>query len=230
MPRLYLFAEGETEQTFADNVLKPHLARFSVFLHRPILIAHARRKGVVHRGGGTKYEPMRRDIGNLLAQDNNADAFFTTMIDLYAISTSFPGLGGSDKHRHNPYDRVRALEDSFGADVGDRRFVPHIQLHEFEAYLFVDVEAFELFYDHHTAQIDTLRRQGRSYTSPELIDDGRQTAPSKRIIEQFPDYQKVTFGPQIAEMIGLAAIREACPHFSEWLTRLECLGRPINDV
>lgn len=26
MARLYLFAEGQTEQTFANNLLKPHLA------------------------------------------------------------------------------------------------------------------------------------------------------------------------------------------------------------
>src|SRR5205085_12516159 len=52
MARLYLFAEGTTEQTFADTVLKPHLASLGVYLHRPVLIAHARKKGKVHRGGG----------------------------------------------------------------------------------------------------------------------------------------------------------------------------------
>ncbi len=33
MVRLYLFAEGQTEQTFAGNVLKPHLAQHGVFMH-----------------------------------------------------------------------------------------------------------------------------------------------------------------------------------------------------
>jgi len=32
MARLYLFAEGQTEQTFADTVLKPHLANIGVYL------------------------------------------------------------------------------------------------------------------------------------------------------------------------------------------------------
>ena len=45
MARLYLFAEGSTEQTFADIVLKPHLAGHNVFVHNPMLIAHARKKG-----------------------------------------------------------------------------------------------------------------------------------------------------------------------------------------
>lgn len=32
MVRLYLFAEGQTEQTFADNLIKPHLAQYQVYL------------------------------------------------------------------------------------------------------------------------------------------------------------------------------------------------------
>jgi hypothetical protein len=59
-----------------------------------------------------------------------------------------------------------------------------------------------------------------------LIDDGEQTAPSKRIVEQFPDYEgrKPTAGPIIAAEIGLEAIRSKCRHFHEWLTKLEALG------
>jgi len=59
MPRLYLFAEGTTELRFADTVLKPHFASFGVYLHPPVLIAHARKKGKIHRGGGRKYVPMK---------------------------------------------------------------------------------------------------------------------------------------------------------------------------
>ena len=53
MARLYLFAEGRTEQTFASNLLGPHLASVGVYLHPPVLIAHAKKKGRVHRGGGS---------------------------------------------------------------------------------------------------------------------------------------------------------------------------------
>ena len=65
-----------------------------------------------------------------------------------------------------------------------------------------------------------------THKSPELIDDGQSTAPSKRIIAEFPDYEgaKSAVGPQVAELIGLETIRAACPHFSKWLTVLENLG------
>lgn len=58
-----------------------------------------------------------------------------------------------------------------------------------------------------------------------MIDDGRTTAPSKRIIQKIPIYQgaKTSAAPLIAEKIGLTKIREKCPHFDEWMTRLEGL-------
>jgi len=108
--RLYLFAEGLTELTFADTVLKPHLARLGVYLHPPVLIAHARKKRRAHRGGGRKYAPMKNDIVRLMAQEKGADVFFTTMIDLYAIHTEIPGLAEAETLRHMPDKRVQSLE------------------------------------------------------------------------------------------------------------------------
>lgn len=227
MARLYLFAEGQTELTFADTVLKPHLADMQVYLHNPVLIAHARRKGRVHRGGGRKYLPMKNDILRFLSQEKGADVFFTTMIDLYAIHADFPRLDEAENLRHMPQQRVDFLEQSFAQDIADPRFVPYIQLHEYEAYLFSDPTQFRFFYDHHERQIAELRVVADGYATPELIDDGRQSAPSKRIIMQFPDYEdaKSVVGPRVAELIGLDVIRSKCPHFAAWLTRLETLSQ-----
>ena len=229
MARLHLFAEGQTEQTFADTVLKPHLANMGVHLHYPVLIAHARKKGRVYRGGGRRYLPMKNDIMRLLSQEKGRDVFFTTMIDLYAIHAKFPGLGQAEKLRHLPVRRVELLEQSFADDIGDPRFLPYIQLHEYEAYLFSDPSCFEYFYDHHETQIATLQAIADGYPTPELINDGQHSAPSKRIIGQLPDYEdaKATVGPQVAQLIGLDVIRSKCPHFSAWLTRLEKLGTAL---
>jgi Domain of unknown function (DUF4276) len=226
MPRLYLFAEGPTEQTFADIVLKPHLASIGLYLHPPVLVAHAKRKGQVHRGGGRRYLPMKNDILRFLAQEKGGDVFFTTMIDLYAIPAEFPGLAEAEKLRHVPDKRVEALEQAFGRDIGDARFVPYIQLHEYEAYLFSDPTWFGYFYDHHEKHIAALRAIAESHATPELIDDGQNSAPSKRIIAELPDYEdaKSAVGPQVAELIGLETIRSKCPHFAAWLSRLEQLG------
>lgn len=226
MIRLYLFAEGPTEQTFADNILKPHLAKYDVFLDKIILIAHARRKGKVHRGGGRKYEPMKDDILRFLNQEKGSNVFFTTMIDLYAIAPEFPGLNESEKLRQNPIQRVEFLEKSFATDIDDQRFIPYIQLHEYEAYLFSDPSCFEFIYDNCLEKVKILQNITDSYETPELINDGAETAPSKRIIAQFAAYEKgkVADGSQLAELIGLETIRNNCPHFNSWLLRLESLN------
>ncbi len=225
MPRLYLFAEGTTELTFADTVLKPHLANFGVYLHPPVLIAHAKRKGRVHRGGGRKYIPMKTDILRFLAQEKAGDVFFTTMIDLYAIHAEFPGLAEAEKLRHIPYRRVESLERAFSNDIGDQRFIPYIQLHEYEAYLFSDPTCFRHFYQGHKRQIAELKAIADGHDTPELIDDGPNTAPSKRICRELPDYEgaKAAIGPQVAERIGLDVIRGKCRHFDAWVSRLEKL-------
>lgn len=226
MVRLYLFAEGQTEQTFADVSIKPHLAHHDVFMNRPRLIAHARKKGQVHRGGGRNYAPMKDDILRSLKEDSNSDAFFTTMIDLYAIHPDFPGLAESEKLRQDPLQRVEFLEQRFAEDIGDSRFIPYIQLHEYEAYLFSDPTCFEYLDAGRTKEIEALQDIASQYQTPELINDGQQTAPSKRIIAQFPDYGKAksAFGPQLAERIGLQVIRSKCSHFDKWLSRLESLN------
>jgi len=227
MARLYLFAEGQTEQTFATNVLRPHLWEFGVYLQAAILVAHGKKKGVVHRGGGRRYSPMKNDILRFTAQERAADVFFTTMIDLYAIATEFPGWDEAEKLRRSPEKRVEALEQAFADDIDDPRFVPYIQLHEYEAYLFSDPEKFSFFYSQQATAIAALKAIVEKETTPELINDGTHTAPSKRIIAVLPDYEgaKTVVGPKVAELIGLDVIRGKCPHFAAWLSRLEQLAR-----
>ncbi len=225
MARLYLFAEGQTEQTFANTLLKPHLANLGVYMQPPVLIAHARKRGIVHRGGGRKYAPMKNDILRFLKQERSDDVFFTTMIDLYAIHAEFPGLTETEQLRHMPGKRVEALEQAFAMDISDDRFVPYIQLHEYETYLFSDPTWFRYFYNDHEKQISALKAIADGHDTPEMINDGPHSAPSKRIITELPDYEhaKSIVGPGVAELIGLKIIRDKCPHFAAWLSRLENL-------
>ena len=226
MVRLYLFAEGPTEQTFASTVLRPHLAEHGVCMHNPVLVAHAHKKQRTHRGGGRKFRPMQKDIVRFLKQDSANDAFFTTMIDLYALHQGFPGIEESRIYQADPYRRVEALEESWANETNDARFIPHIQLHEYEAYLFSDISVLSRFYEGQQREIDRLQRSVDAFKSPEMIDDGPDTAPSKRIIGHLPRYDsdKSTVGVQAAAQIGLPAIRRRCPHFAAWMGRLEGLA------
>ncbi|MGL4463694.1 MAG: DUF4276 family protein [Planctomycetia bacterium] len=226
MARLHLIAEGQTEQTFADTVLRPHLAYYSVYLRGATTVVTSRHRGKVYKGGGSSYQLLRNHIARFLKQEKGADVFFTTMIDLYSLYSDIPGREEADRFKNDPVRRVESMEASFALDVGDRRFIPYIQLHEYETYLFADVSQLSFFYDKADDRIARLQAIADAHATPELIDDGPTTAPSKRIIQEFPDYAdaKPTVGPQVAELIGLPAIRAKCPHFDAWVAKLEALG------
>jgi Domain of unknown function (DUF4276) len=226
MARLHLTVEGQTEQRFARRVLSPYLANEKVYLQRIELAAHAKKKGQVHRGGLSRYLPFRNDVVRRLQEDKSDDVFLSTMIDLYALPGDFPGRAEC-KMEQDPYCRVEKLEQALTADIGDPRFIPYIQLHEFEAVLLTDADKFAMYYARFEHQIEQLKVLAAGAPSPELIDDGEQTAPSKRIAALIPPYsvEKPTAGPIIAAAIGLATIREKCPHFDAWLGKLETLDQ-----
>ena len=226
MASLNLFAEGQTEQTFADTVLKPHLAQHGVYIHRTILIANAYKKGKIHRGGGRNFDAMQKDIVCSLKQNPAHDVFFTSMIDLYALPKRFPGDEKTAQYDNDPYRRVEVLEESWAEKTNDVRFIPHIQLHEFEAYLFADIAKLSFFYQNDQAIKKLQHIVDAVGGSPELIDDGQHTAPSKQITKHLPRYasDKPIVGTQTAERIGLSKIRSQCPHFAKWLERLENLA------
>ena len=148
---------------------------------------------------------MQNDIVRLLKQDSAEDAFFTSMIDLYAVHKGFPGVGETEQYRNNPYRRVEVLEESWARETNDSRFIPHIQLHEYEAYLFSDVSVLSRYYENQRRAIRQLEEIADGFGSPELIDDGPGTAPSKRIIAQ-------------------SRIRRRCPYFDKWIDRLQKLA------
>ena len=81
MTRLYLTAEGQTEQTFARRLLAPFLAERGVYLLGIRLTALRKKKGHVHRGGMSHYLPVKNDIRRWLREDRASEARFTTMLE-----------------------------------------------------------------------------------------------------------------------------------------------------
>lgn len=57
----------------------------------------------------------------------------------------------------------------------------------------------------------------------ELINDGKTTAPSKRLQSLIIGYNKPVYGSILAEAIGLPKIRAKCPRFNDWITILEAV-------
>ena len=114
------------------------------------------------------------------------------------------------------------VREKIGSGWDERKVLPYVQRHEFEALLFADVAAF-LCIDVDEEGIGRLQRIRSRFDTPEDINDDHDTAPSKRI-SQIVQYSKVADAPVVAAEIGLAKMRSACPRFGAWLARLEALG------
>jgi len=221
--RLHVTAEGQTEQAFVKSVLAPYLAGFDVFADaRAVLTSKDKKAYIEYRGGLFSYEKARADIVTWMKEDHNTECRFTTMFDLYALPDDFPGFSEAAK-KNEPYDKVKILEEAFYADINDRRFIPYIQLHEFEALILADPAKLDWEYLEHDTPITNLCEMVGAQ-NPELINDGFETAPSKRILKEIPEYDKVTAGVSVAGKIGIETFRIKCRHFSEWLTKLENEG------
>jgi hypothetical protein len=228
MIRLKIVVEGHTEREFIKRVLAPSLGygRYSV---KPIVVSNTPvRQSQDHLGGG-HFGNALRDIRNALEDQS---AYCTTMFDYYGLPDDFPGLTSDDCPPPSQLDeRIDYLERSLGQEIGDtHRFLPYLQVHEFEALLFSSVETIDDALQTHgsvESRLHDLRAIVNHFDHPERIDDDPETAPSKRLQDLFPRYDKMLHGEMIAHDIGLSRIRDACPHFDDWVTRLDSL-EPLN--
>lgn len=158
-----------------------------------------------------------------MKQENSA--YCTTMFDPYALPIDFPDMNDIPPGS-TPHQRVQYLEQAFSTDLDNpRRFIPYLQLHEFEAILFSNIEILD-----HTLstlmsvrKLNELRQIIQKFEESELINDGPTTAPSKRLFDLYPAYDKRVFGELVAEEIGIDSIRTECRHFNNWIERLEGL-------
>ncbi len=216
--RVNLIVEGQTEETFVRDTIAVHLAQKQVYIsHRLVKIGSG-------RGGLNNYATPRGDIKRWLSEDRQA--FVTTMFDFYGLPKDFPGVSML-RENMSPPEKVEIVERALAEDINDERFVPYIQLHEFEALLFSDVDKLDLSINSLTqqrSQIGALRRLISQFPNPEDINDGPTTAPSKRLLSLYSGYRKNIVGPLVAEEIGIAVLRARCPHFHNWLLSLERLN------
>lgn len=211
MKRLCVICEGATEAEFINACLYPHLLPCGISIYPSILKTRPGQSG----GGNVSLERLTRHIRN---EYRHAD-FITTLVDYY----------GFKRRGAQSVDELEAaiLESALCAlSITDsRKLLPYVQQYEFEALLFSDIDAFHWVMEVWNQQVrGFLQAIVAAVTTPEDINDGRTTAPSKRLEAIFgKHYSKTEHGPLIAEEIGLARIRQCCPRFNQWLEKLEKL-------
>ena len=224
---IHVLCEGQTEEGFVKEVLRPYLQKHGVTSVKAILITTNKKKNA--RGGMLTYKHAEMDLSllRLTKQDNNYERnIFTTMFDFYALPDDFPGYADASTI-YDPHVRVKALEKSLAEAINENRFIPYVQLHEFEALLFCGIHHLPKLYPGCEKRCEQLTKDLIKAGNPELIDNGPTTAPSKRIIRAIEgekkthyNYNKPATGKTLTKEIGIDELRAQCPHFNEWIERL----------
>lgn len=225
MIRVHIICEGQTEEMFVNELLQP------VFMAQGIWLVPSLIGKPGHKGGNFKFDRLKSDIENRLLQEKTA--FCTTFFDFYGLPESFPGKKEASDNTDIAEkssiikNRMReALTALLGQDA-TRRFIPYVQMYEFEALLFSNPEAFAQGVDQPDIA-PQLQSISDSFPTPEHINNSPQTAPSKRVESLIFGYEKPLMGSLAALEVGLSTMRAKCPLFDDWLQQLEALTCPGN--
>ncbi len=213
--------EGKTEQEFVKLVLAPYLAERNI----QIRAMEVSKKG--QKGGDVKFIRVKDEISKYLKQMKSV--YVTTFFDLYGLK-EWPELENikAEQNYENMIAKLsdvtdKAFKEIFDEYVVEKRIIPYFAIYEFEALLFSEPTKLANGVGCSTESIEKILQ---TCGEPEKINNSPQTSPAKRLNELSPrgKFNKTTDGIAIAREIGVEKMREKCPQFDFWLSRLEGLN------
>ena len=207
MKRLVIIVEGETEESFVNNILRPFF--YSQGLYNVIQCFKTKHS----HGGISKYSYIKKDVLNIIYE---SDVVVSMMIDFYRLPSDTPGFSESTEVKED-------LENSQNQRFDN--FIPYIQLHEFEALVFASINGITDLFERNEMNYDGLIDVIRQYPNPEDINNLPDTAPSVRLKKLIYGYNKVVDGINIITTAGMSVLLEKCPRFKDWVERMEAALR-----
>lgn len=216
MKRIIMICEGPTEQAFAKTNLQVPFINRNIYLQTPLIKAS--------RGGIVKWHRLKDQIDTHLKAE--PDAYVTTFIDYYGMYAKYQFPGWDVAHTIvDKNSRMDSLEQSMLQSIDPQfqnRFIPYLQLHEFEGLLFNDIDVIKSqIPKEDLIGMEELEKTFADYANPEMINNNKATSPSHRLERIINGYNKVVYGDILSEAIGLERIRAKSPRFNDWITRLE---------
>jgi hypothetical protein len=222
MRKLHILVEGPTEEVIVNNIIGPYLSSQNLYVTTSILETKPPAGGrPAHTGGVSSWTKILREIRLLLG--DTSVTMLTTLIDYYGFPGDAPGM--TDRPIGSPYARVEHVESALAGAVDSVRFLPYLVLHEIEAWVLADCSRLADLLGN-SSEAARLARVVATESSPEMVNDGTDTAPSKRIRRIYPMYIKTLYGPLVIADIGLGEIRRQCPHADRWLSAIETAMKP----
>ena len=213
---IYIICEGQTEEEFVNGILRPYFSSHQIYDVRPILMTTS--KG--QKGGDIKYDRLKFNVEKLLIREQ--DILVTTFIDFFRLKSDFPKFEDAQVFQNNKIKKVDFLEKALAEAIDNPRFIPYIQLHEFEGLLFASKDGFEFLPDLKQVSLKSLLLAVNEKENPEELNDGELTAPSKRLEQLIPgfDKNKPFYAGLIAEVNTINAVLNRCLRFKIWVETL----------
>ncbi len=217
MKRLVIIAEGETEESFVNNILCPFFCSKGIYNSIQCF------KTKHSHGGMSKYSYIKKDILNIIYEK---DVVVSMMIDFYRLPSDFPGFNDL-KVTQTHQEQANLLETRIKKDLEDSQkqlfenFIPYIQLHEFEALVFASISGIDSLFERSEMDYNGLMNVIQQYPNPEDINNHPDSAPSVRLKKLISGYNKVLHGIDIINTVGMAELLEKCPRFKAWVESME---------
>lgn len=212
MKNVYIYCEGQTEESFINNILYPYFANMGIWV-RPIICATKRTIEKKFKGGVVDYQKIKKELRLICGQHRNE--IVTTMFDYYAMPSNTPMIDCADP---DVYLRISKIEKAIDRDIGFLNCFFNFSLHEFEGLLFSNPASFELIAGKEI--VCEIQKIKKSAIKPEHINNSPETAPSKRLKSLIPDYAKVKDGSILCQDMGIDVIMKNCKHFSDWIKKI----------
>lgn len=224
MANIFIIVEGQTEeQFFKRNLQQYYINQTGDYQHYLQVVVMPSKKNTyarIHKGGSIHYNNCMANVKRFLQQTGHCELVLL-VFDYYGLHESFRDhLNASHSTLAT---KIVAIQERLEKAINNPRFKFRLQVHEFEALLFSDIQTI-----HQHFKADSMLKVLEKILSdfggnPELINDHPSTAPSKRLIQLFPHFRKTADGLQIIDKIPVRVLRQQCQHFNKMLQLLDDL-------
>ncbi len=209
MSRAYIICEGKTESVFVDKLISPYLQNYGIYSTR--LLLNSGDTG--RKGGVASYARLKGEIKRVCHEHRNE--LVTTLIDYSPLIKT----GLNYDTNGTALEAVNSKESAIEQDIGMSNLVMNFELHEFEAYLYCNPEAYSEYGKNAPEKIRNIVKESGG---PESINTDVNKLPSKRMNEVIKGYtkSKLYYSNILLEKMTLEQMCQQCPHLNDWLKKV----------
>ena len=227
MSKITFICEGPSEKNLVDHVLNPYWKNKGLPISGSVIILGEENPVCKGAGGDVSFNRLKIDLSSAMAADQD-DSCFTTIFDFYELHGEWPGqelISGNI----SSLEKVEKIENSTKELLTAQypelplkdRFIPYFMLHEYESLLFTSPSAITEVTKARRTTNELEKILSEFDSKPEEINT--VLSPSQRLSRARANYGKTLHAHRIMLKIGIDAVRAACPHFNNWMAKLECL-------